>query len=175
METPDIMTLSDRMRETAIAAKTAVRMATPGDRPRLVADLAACLAQLGHAKAVTVDVAGTPEAFEAVRSFLAQWRRDFPQPEEGASVSPVSVQQACAGHPNEGQGVSAEGHPSATRICGQCGASFRVNYRHVTVHRFCSAACRSKHRHRLKRTGVTSNHSSSAHLAASSSATLGSI
>jgi hypothetical protein len=44
------------------------------DRSRFVAALAVRLAELGHAKEVRVLVAGTVEACEAVRSFLAGWR-----------------------------------------------------------------------------------------------------
>ena len=77
---------------------------------------------------------------------------DAPQAKGGQSVSPVSVQEACTGHPGEGFGHTEESRPGETRDCGLCGASFRVNYRHARVHRFCSAPCRSKARHLRKRT-----------------------
>jgi hypothetical protein len=57
-----------------LSARDAVRATAPGDRSRFVAALAFRLAELGHAK-VTGRVAGTAEACEAVRSFLADWRR----------------------------------------------------------------------------------------------------
>jgi hypothetical protein len=57
--------------EVARSARDAVRTTAPGDRPRFAAALALRLAELGRAKPVTVQVAGTAEAFEAVRSFLA--------------------------------------------------------------------------------------------------------
>jgi hypothetical protein len=46
----------------ALSARDAVRRTAPGDRPRFVAALAFRLAELGHAKAVTVQVAGTAAA-----------------------------------------------------------------------------------------------------------------
>jgi hypothetical protein len=45
--------------------------------------------------------------------------------------------------------VSRRGHQGESRACGMCGAPFKVNPRHARVHRFCTAACRSKHRRRL--------------------------
>jgi len=72
-------------------------------------------------------------------------------PEEGESIAPRSVQEACAGHPGEGPGRPGECPRDETRVCRVCGAPFRVNPHHASEHRFCSAACRSKHRHRLKR------------------------
>jgi hypothetical protein len=74
------------------AANAAVRETAPADRARLVAALAVRLAEHGHAKVVNVDVAGTREAFEAVRSFLDEWRENGSRPEGVPSVSSVSVQ-----------------------------------------------------------------------------------
>jgi hypothetical protein len=136
--------------EVALSARDAVRTTAPGDRPRFLAALAFRLAELGHAKAITVQVAGTAEACEAVRSFLVNWRRDGSQVARRASVASGSVQEACAGQSENGPGGSVECYPGETRACGACGESFRVNPRHSKAHRYCSAACRSRERHRLK-------------------------
>jgi hypothetical protein len=86
MNTRDPMSARDPMGcptrdELALSARDAVRTTAPADRPRFVAALAFRLAELGHAKAVTVQVAGTAAAFEAVRSFLADSRRGASQAE----------------------------------------------------------------------------------------------
>jgi hypothetical protein len=87
--------MSVRARE---ALAEAIRStASAQERHVLVAALALRLAQLGHTKEVRVLVAGTVEACEAVRSFLADWRtgalqaRDAPRRYEAGSNGSEAV------------------------------------------------------------------------------------
>ena len=153
------------------AIYAALRIAGPPGSPArlaMTAQLAFQLAPLGHLREVTFYVApGTP--LDAIRSALAEVALPQPGTPETApepsdalqehrkeSSANSSVREACAGHSGEGLEGREECPPGETRLCGVCGDPFRVNPRHATVHRFCSAGCRSKRRHRLKLGNKTS-------------------
>jgi hypothetical protein len=119
------------------------------------------LAESG-ARALIEDLAGLPASPEAPEPDAAgpvdqealqaaQDPRDGAQTADRTAHALEACGEACAGHPGEGLGRPEEGHPGETRVCGLCGASFLVNRRHAKVHRFCSAACRSKARHQQRR------------------------
>lgn len=146
------------------------------DHSRLVAALAIRLVEFGHARVVNLDVECSAEALVMARMFVtevetrglptftvsanpprsqeADLRETALHVHHGPPVGRVrqhalaSVRNACAGHSAEGHGRPIEGHPGDTRVCGICGATFRVNPRHAAHHCFCSASCRSKARHR---------------------------
>jgi len=152
---------SDPGDHACLTIRDAIKTAGPS-RHVLVAGLALRLARQGHVREVRLKTTGGPEAAEAVLSFLAERPEADPpetapggldtlRPEDGEPVAPQSVREACTGHPGEGHGRREESHPGETRVCGLCGASFPVNLRHAKGHRYCSAACRSKARHRRNR------------------------
>jgi len=131
--------------------ETAIRAAlkAAGDhRHVLAAELALRLAHLGHVTGVRFDIAsGVPT--EVLRSLLgeaisaagpAQNRpgeaiggRNGSGVEQGPAHALVSVREACA---------------KRSGACVTCGKAFEVNSRHPGIHRFCSAACRSRYRRR---------------------------
>jgi hypothetical protein len=155
----------------------AIRAALPERRtPRLMADFAVRLARLGHARRISVTVAETDEAVQAACSFFAEreagrvgatqtpseaQQADPPEStlggstdaviEGGAPIASVSVQEACNGPSGEARNPAQECPPRASRLCGFCRAAFTVNRRHAKGHAYCSAACRSKARHRRNR------------------------
>jgi hypothetical protein len=88
----------------------------------MVAALALRLAEIGCARSVSVQVAGTRQAFEAVRSFLDEWRENGSRPAGVTSVSSVSVREACAGILAMGTEV-LEDHPGTTVFGATCGAA----------------------------------------------------
>ena len=125
------------------AVRAAVEAAGPGQNV-LLADFGLRLARLGHVTKISVSVAGGPEAAEAVRSVLAALAAqeapgDALSREDGSEAAPnpphasARFPQACGGR---------------TRACLACGGTFEVNVHHAQAHKFCSAACRSRHRHR---------------------------
>jgi hypothetical protein len=136
------------------AIYAALRAAGPPRHPArlaLVAQLAFRLARQGHVIEVTFRVAdGTPH--EAIRSALADLAPDTTPEAEAApgdAISPADGSQAVPGPPHALVSVQ-EACVKRARTCLVCGKVFEVNFRHTGTHRFCSAGCRSKHRHRLK-------------------------
>jgi hypothetical protein len=128
--------------EVALSATDAVRTTAPEDRSRFVAALAFRLAELGHAKEVRVLVAGTVEACQAVRSFLADWRTG------GSQAARDDPGRDGAG-PDGSEAVSSSSDAPAsvlkrTAACLACGRGFSVNPCHAKTHRFCSGACRAR-------------------------------
>ncbi len=123
----------------------AIRAAMPKHRPpSLVAALAVRLAQLGHAEVVSVKIAETPEAVQAVRSFLAErLQADAPR----TTLDGLKTGQAGSG----GSALKASVH-KRTRACLECGRDFEVNPCHVKTHKYCRPACRAR-RHRRLRAG----------------------
>jgi hypothetical protein len=135
-----VESLSGRARA---ALAQAIRLtASARERHVLVAALAHRLAQLGHAKDVSVKVAGGEEAARAVLAFLGEMaaaaqdarNRDGASPDGSETVLPL---------PHAIQSVRKR-----ARACLECGTDFEVNPRHAESHRFHSAACRSSYRRR---------------------------
>jgi len=105
------------------------------------------VAELGHAKEVSVKVAGGDEAARAALAFLVEVaaraqdarNHDMAVPDGSETVLPL---------PDAIQSVRKR-----ARTCLECGRDFEVNPRHAESHRFHSAACRSRYR---RRTGAPS-------------------
>jgi hypothetical protein len=167
----------------------AIRAALPEHRtPGLIAALAVRLAQVGYAEAVSVKVAGSSEAVQAVRSFFAERfaldgdpaparQPDAVEPPREAAEAPtealeadppeIAPESALTLRPQKRESdapASVQGPPvnvhvegserpqacpsGETRECRVCGVPFTVNRRHARRHTYCSAACRSRARHR---------------------------
>jgi len=129
-----------------------------------MADFAVRLAGLGHVRKLSVLIADTEEAVQAACAFFAEReaaREETtestleapldPHPKDGPPIAPQFVHEACAGHSREGSSPALECLPGEIRACGLCRSPFRVNRRHATRHTYCSAACRSRARHRRDR------------------------
>jgi hypothetical protein len=119
--------------------------ASAQERHVLVAALAHRLAQLGHAKEVSVTVAGGEDAARALLAFLAEMEaraQKAPSTPEGDAASP-DVSEIVPPLSRAIQSVRKR-----ARACLECGTDFEVNPRHAESHRFHSAACRSRYRRR---------------------------
>jgi len=134
----------------------ALRAAGPR-RHALAAELALRLARNGQLELVRFTLAARPEAFEAFRSAVeALAVRTAPEaggdPEAGneARSASQSVRKRAAGIVGTGTDAAGDDLEAHARVCASCGASFRVNPRHARAHRFCSPACRSRHRRPIK-------------------------
>jgi hypothetical protein len=133
------------------AVRAAVRAAGPRSKI-FVADFALRLARLGHVKEISVDVAGGVEAREAVRAVLAELTSGSRALPEAAQDAPGDSIPAAV----ESQAVPEAANALASvrkraRRCLTCGRDFEVNLRHADKHRFCSGACRSRHRRNRRR------------------------
>jgi len=136
------------------ALRAAIQAAGPS-RHILLADFALRMARLGHAKEVSVDVAGGPEAAETALQVLVDLAVSHPALPEaeiapGDSDPPVNGSESLPGPPHASQSVR-EACNKPVRACVVCGVDFEVNFRHARAHRFCSPACGSRHRHRAQR------------------------
>lgn len=178
--------------DAASAFRAAVRAAGAA-RHVLVAEAAVRLARQGYVSEVRFDVAdGTPldvlratlrelapaaaaEADARLDAYEAADAARVPAPDPDAHGSPCDA----AGDERRGpdpapfpeQGIAPDRLPDAcakrSRACLVCGTVFEVNFRHADEHKFCSAACRSRHRRRrlagIAPSGVTNDwHQSSA-------------
>ena len=133
---------------------------SPGCRARqtLSAGLALRLAEQGYIAEVSFRVAeGTPVA--AIRAALAETiagaAAQNAAPHQGA-YKPAGDEQSDpdqTGRPANANASRKRSGPlvKRTRACLVCGAVFVVNFRHADTHRFCSAACRSRHGRRVGR------------------------
>jgi len=134
----------------------------PGCRARqtLTAGLALRLAEQGHVTEVSFTVAdGT--SLEAIRCALAELvpgaatsADAHRRPYEAAGDERARLDSA----PRDGAAHASRKRSGAlvkrARACLICGAVFTVNFRQADVHRFCSAACRSRHRRLTSRNPV---------------------
>jgi hypothetical protein len=142
------------------AVRAAVRAAGPR-RHVFLADFALRLARLGHIRDIRVDVAGGTEAFEAVRSVLAELA-PVAEPEAdarlgtyaGAGDEQADLDQTGRAHAANASRKRTGPLAKRTGTCLACGTVFTVNFRHAEKHRFCSAVCRSRHRRRSLLTGA---------------------
>lgn len=107
-------------------------------RHAFIAELAFRLARLGPFVTLDVRIADHEAASEAALSVLAEMAAGAQQP----TPEPPAPYPPAANASSKRTGALAR----RTRACLNCGAVFEVNFRHADKHRFCSAACRSRHR-----------------------------
>jgi hypothetical protein len=134
--------------DASSAIYAALREAGPIGHPArqtLAARLALRLAEQRHVTEVRFTVApGTP--LEAIRLALVEVTGEAAHDAPGDAISPADGSEAAPDPPHASQSVpeACIGRP---RACLACGETFEVNVRHAQTHRFCSASCRSRHRH----------------------------
>jgi len=158
--------MSDSQEELRAALSAVIPEHRP---PPLIAEFAIFLARRGHARHISVTVAETEVAIKAACAFFAEREAALeetteatlqapldPHTKDGPPIAPQSVQEARTGQSREGSNPALECPPGEFRLCGVCRYPFRVNRRHATRHTYCSAACRSKARHRRNRASAGS-------------------
>jgi hypothetical protein len=149
------------------AVRAAIRAAGPS-RHILLADFALRLARLGHVTEIRASVAGGAEAAEAVRSVLAELAgppQARPEPSQAEAVQdapaettpPPDGSEAFPG-PSHAFVSVREACVKRAGTCLECGEDFEVNSRHAATHKFCSPACRSRHRRRASANSRASTH-----------------
>lgn len=118
----------------------------------LFAKLALRLAQLGRVSEVRFTVTdGTP--LETIRSALAALAASGGTAtdarlgaHEAIGEEPPDPEPAPRSAPEIALDPLPEACVKRTKACLICGTVFEVNFRHADKHRFCSSACRSRHR-----------------------------
>jgi hypothetical protein len=149
----------------APSAVRAAIQAAGSSRHILIADFALRMARLDHVKGISVNVADGPEATEAALRVLVELGVSDPALPEagiapGSAIPPLDASEPAPG-PAHALGSVREACNKPLRACLTCGKTFRVNFRHARDHRFCSPACRSRHRHRAQggsKTGTARKH-----------------
>ena len=127
------------------AVRAAIQAAGLG-RHALAADFGLRMARLGHVRGVRVDIAGGPEAVEAVRRVLAELA-----PPEAPEDAPgeTALADAVEGQLGDGGSDALEPLPRRNRACPECGRGLRQDGRQAKRRVFCSTRCRVRH-HRGK-------------------------
>jgi hypothetical protein len=123
-----VESLSVRARAALAQAKRGT--ASAQERHVFVAALALRLAQLGHAKDVSIKVAGGEEAARAVLAFLDEMGARTQEAQEHDGAGP-DAQEAVPASADAFQSVRKR-----ARACLECGRDFDVNPRHAESHRF---------------------------------------